>query len=202
MMFEDIKGKTGLITGAGKRTGIGYGIARRLAEAGANVVLSDLTGPPQEQGFIQYGNLDGMQSIAAELADEFGVQTLFQEMDVTRAESVQACMEGILKTFGSLHFVFNNAGTVFGAAQPIHEYDEGAWIKTFDVNIHGAFRVLKAAVPLMKESGGAIVNMASKAGKSPAPGNGAYGASKAALIMMTKVMAHELAPEGIRVNAI
>ena len=89
-----------------------------------------------------------------------------------------------------------------GAGTMVHEYDETAWIKTVDVNLHGVFRVSKAAVALMSGKPGAIVNVASKAGKSPAPLNGAYAASKAGVISITKVMALELGPENIRVNAI
>ena len=89
-----------------------------------------------------------------------------------------------------------------GAGTMVHQYDEAAWIKTVDVNLHGVFRVSKAAVALMSGKPGAIVNVASKAGKSPAPFNGAYAASKAGVISVTRVMALELGSENIRVNAI
>ena len=86
--------------------------------------------------------------------------------------------------------------------QMTHLYDEEAWMMTMDVNLHGVFRVTKAAVPLMRKAPCAIVNVASRAGKTPAKLNGAYSVSKAGVIMMTKVMAQELAENNIRVNAI
>ncbi len=201
-MCDEFKGRTGLITGAGKRTGIAYGIARGLASCGANVVLTELASPPVKNAPIPFGSLDELREIAGELADEFGVKAAALEMDVTSTGSVQAAMSEVKARFGRLDFLFNNAGTALGAPQRVHHYDEVAWIKTVDVNLHGVFRVSRAAVPLMAGGPGAIVNIASKAAKSPAPMNGAYSASKAAVVMLTKVMAIELAEEGIRVNAV
>jgi NAD(P)-dependent dehydrogenase (short-subunit alcohol dehydrogenase family) len=201
-MNDGLKGKVALITGAGKRNGIGFGIAERLAAAGVDVVISDLVVPPRQDLPITYGSLEEMKSLAGELQVSYGVQALAVEMDVTSTESIDEAMSLLNRQFGGLDFVFNNAGTVFGAPQPIHRYDETSWIQTFDVNLHGVFRVSKAAVALMQGRAGAIVNIASKAGKSPAPLNGAYAASKAGVIMVTRVMALELGSENIRVNAV
>ncbi len=202
-MNDGLKGKVALITGAGKKNGIGFGIAERLAAEGVNVVISDLVVPPRQDQPVTYGSLEEMQKIAGELKSTYGVQALAVGMDVASTESVDIAMSTVKKEFGGLDFLFNNAGTVFGAATPIHQYDEECWIRTFDVNLHGVFRVSKAAVALMQgRVGAAIVNIASKAGKSPAPLNGAYAASKAGVIMVTRVMALELGPENIRVNAV
>jgi NAD(P)-dependent dehydrogenase (short-subunit alcohol dehydrogenase family) len=201
-MNDGLKGKVALITGSGKKNGIGFGIAERLAAEGVDVVISDLVAPPQQDQPITYGSLEAMREIAGELQASHGVQALAVEMDVTSTESIDAAMSLVSRELGRLDFLFNNAGTVFGALQPIHRYDETSWIRTFDVNLHGVFRVSKAAVALMQGRGGAIVNIASKAGKSPAPLNGAYAASKAGVIMLTKVMAVELGRENIRVNAV
>ena len=201
-MSDEFRGKIALITGAGKRNGIGFGLARKLAGRGANLVMTDLAGPPVENSPITYGSLDEMSTLAEEIRAEFGVEVLTLEMDVSRTESVEAALATVREKFGGLDVLINNAGTVFGAPQTAHEYEETAWIRTIDVNLHGVYRVTKAAVPLMKGRAGAIVNMASKAGKSPAVFNGAYSVSKAGVIMLTKVMARELASEGIRVNAV
>jgi NAD(P)-dependent dehydrogenase (short-subunit alcohol dehydrogenase family) len=198
---ESFSGKTAVVTGAGKKTGIGYGIARHLAAAGANVIMTDLAQSPPGVA-IQCGNLDQLTDAAASLASEFGVRVLPLEMDVGRTESVAAAAAEMKEQMGAVDFVFNNAGVVFGAPRAVHEYDEEAWMATVNVNLHGAFRVVKAVAPLMTRRPAAIVNVASKAGKSPAPLNGAYSVSKAAMIMMTRVMALELGPEGIRVNAV
>ena len=201
-MSDGLKGKVALITGAGKRNGIGFGIAQRLAAAGVDVVISDLVVPPRQDLPITYGSLEEMKGLAGELQASHGVQVLAVGMDVTNTESIDEAMSLVSRQFGGLDFVFNNAGTVFGAPQPIHRYDETSWIRTFDVNLHGVYRVSKAAVALMQGRAGAIVNIASKAGKSPAPLNGAYAASKAGVIMVTRVMALELGRENIRVNAV
>ncbi|MFH2133013.1 MAG: SDR family NAD(P)-dependent oxidoreductase, partial [bacterium] len=202
-MNDGLKGKVALVTGAGKKNGIGFGISEKLASLGVHVVISDLVVSPGEDQPITYGSLEEMQQIASELQASYGVQVLSVGLDVTSTPSINAAMTLINRTFGGLDFLFNNAGTVFGAPQPVHRYDEASWIRTFDVNLHGVFRVSKAAVALMVDRpGAAIVNIASKAGKSPAPLNGAYAASKAGVIMVTKVMALELGSQNIRVNAV
>ncbi|MCP3984587.1 MAG: SDR family oxidoreductase [bacterium] len=201
-MSADVSGKTALITGASNRTGIGCAIARRMAAGGANVVLTDLASGSAVAAGIERGSIEGLQEIAAELADEHGVPTLALPLDVTDDSSVQAAVSAVGERFGRIDALFNNAGTVFGAPSVLHEYDIEAWNKTLDVNLTGMLRVTRAAVPLMQGAPGAIVNTASRAGKKPAATNGAYSVSKAGVIMATKVMAVELAPLGIRVNAI
>jgi len=201
-MYDAMRGKTALITGSGKQNGIGFGIAERLAALGVNVVLSDLVAAAQTDAFVTFATTGEMQELAAELARKHSVRTLAVNLDVTDTASINSAMDQVRQSFGRLHYLFNNAGTSVGAGTTVHEYDEAAWIKTVDVNFHGVFRVSKAAVQLMAGGPGAIVNVASKAGKSPAPLNGAYAASKAAVIMLTKVMALELGPQNIRVNAI
>jgi NAD(P)-dependent dehydrogenase (short-subunit alcohol dehydrogenase family) len=111
-------------------------------------------------------------------------------------------METIKTQFERVDLLFNNAGAVFGAPNTVYDYDEKAWIKTVDINLHGVFRVSKAVVPMMLGKPGAIVNVASKAGKSPPLWNPAYAVAKAGVIMLTKVMATDLAAQDIRVNAI
>lgn len=201
-MYEEIKGKTALITGSGKKNGIGFGIAERLASYGANVVISDLVVQKQAGEFVTFGTMEWMLELVAELEEKYSIQATAVGLDVSDSESVCAAMKVIEEKFGRLDYLFNNAGTAMGSGTMVHEYDEAAWIKTVDVNFHGTYRVSKAAVGLMKGGPGAIVNVASIAGKSPAPLNGAYAASKAAVIMLTKVMALELGPSNIRVNAI
>jgi NAD(P)-dependent dehydrogenase (short-subunit alcohol dehydrogenase family) len=201
-MYEEFKGKTILITGAGKDTGIGFGMARKMASCGTNLVLTDLRSPLVENSPISFGSLDNLARIAEDLGREYGVQTLVLEMDVARTDSVESAMKAVEAKFGGLNFLFNNAGTAIGAPNTVHLYDEDAWLKTLDVNLNGVFRVSKAAVPLMRTPPLAIVNVASRAGKTPAKFNGAYSVSKAGVIMITKVMAQELAEKNIRVNAV
>ncbi|MBW1983239.1 MAG: SDR family oxidoreductase, partial [Deltaproteobacteria bacterium] len=143
-----------------------------------------------------------MEDIANGLASEFGVQTLAVDVDVTNTDSIARMVEKIKKQFKTVDILCNNAGASFGVPSATHEYDEGAWLKTVDLNLHGVFRVTKAVVPMMIEKGGSIINTSSKAGKAPPLFNGAYAVSKAGVSMLTKVLATELAGSKIRANAI
>ena len=201
-MYIDLKGKTALITGSGKRSGIGYAIAEKLAACGCNVIIADLGGNPGETSGVKAGSMDEMLSIAGSLKDAHAIETLAVELDVTSPDSISRMMDTIKTQFDRIDLLFNNAGAVFGAPNQVHEYDEDAWIKTVDVNLHGVFRVSKAVAPMMLGKTGAIVNVASKAGKSPPLWNPAYAVAKAGVIMLTKVMAKDLATRDIRVNAI
>ena len=115
-----------------------------------------------------------MESIAAALSEKYKVKTLTVDLDVTSPESVNAMAAQVKGEIGRVDALVNNAGAVFGSPSPVHLYNEEAWLKTIDVNLHGSFRVSKALVPLMLGKPAAIVNMASKAGKTPGLANGAY----------------------------
>ena len=201
-MHTDLKGKTALITGSGKRSGIGYAIAEKLASCGSNIIIADLGGAPKGTPGVKPGTMDEMESIANSLKENHGIQTLAVELDVMRTDSIRRMMDTIKAKFKRVDLLFNNAGAVFGAPNQVHDYDEEAWIKTVDINLHGVFRVSWAVVPVMLGQTGAIVNVASKAGKSPPLWNPAYAVAKAGVIMLTKVMARDLATQDIRVNAI
>ena len=201
-MNSNFKGKTAIITGSGKRSGIGYAIAEKLAACGSNIIIADLGGKPDEKSGVKLGTMDEMESIADALSEKYRIKTLAVELDVMRTDSIDQMMRTIKTQFDRVNLLFNNAGAVFGAPNSVHDYDEEAWIKTVDINLHGVFRVSKAVVPLMLGQPGAIVNVASKAGKSPPLWNPAYAVAKAGVIMLTKVMARDLAAQDIRVNAI
>ncbi len=201
-MESGLEGKIALVTGAGNRTGIGCGIARRLCEYGARVVITDLATEGEVTEGIQRGSLAALEATAVELGEQSGAEVLALPMDVSDADSIQSVISGMSERFGRIDVLFNNAGTVFGAPSPLHEYDIKSWERTLDVNLTGVLRVSQAAVPLMRGAPSAIVNTSSRAGKMPAATNGAYSVSKAGVIMATKVMAVELAEHGIRVNAV
>jgi len=203
LMYQDLRGQTALVTGAGKKSGIGYAIAEKLARSGANVVLADFIPEEEEKNpLLVTGNRKEMDTLADSLARQYGIKTLFVEMDVTNTGSVEKMAEDVKAQFEQVQILCNNAGTVLGVPNAVHTYDENAWMKTIDVNLHGVYRVSKAIVPLMMDSGGAVINMASRAAKTPPLFNGAYAVAKAGVIMLTKVMARELAGSGIRVNAV
>ena len=201
-MYQDLKGKTALVTGAGKKKGIGYAIARKMAESGANVVIADVVKTKDGDNSLITGRRDEMSSLVEDLAGQFEIQALFVEVDVTCCASVGQMIAAIHAKFERIHILCNNAGTVLGVPNAVHNYDEEAWLKTVDVNLHGVFRVSKAVVPLMIDAGGTIINIASRAAKVPPLFNGAYAVAKAGVVMLTKVMARELAGNNIRVNAV
>lgn len=198
----ELTDKTALITGSGKKSGIGYAIAKKLASLGANVIIADFGNAKGFNADVGTGSTDEMEQIAKELQDEFGVKTLAVNLDVTDTQTVDAMREIVQAKFGTLDILCNNAGATFGVPNGVNTYDEAAWVKTVDVNLHGVFRVSKALIPLMTQKGGSIINTASRAGKVPPLFNGAYAVSKAGVIMLTKVMAKELSGFKIRVNAI
>ena len=201
-MYQDLKGKTALVTGAGKKSGIGYAIAKKLAENGANIIIADLIKTEDSDPPLVPGSRDEMAALAEELAVQSGVRSVFVDVDVTHAASIAEMVEVVTSQFENVQILCNNAGTVLGVPSAIHTYDDDAWLKTLDVNLHGVFRVSKAIIPLMMKTGGSVINIASRAAKVPPLFNGAYAVAKAGVVMLTKVMARELAGSGIRVNAV
>ena len=201
-MLEDLKEKVALVTGAGKRTGIGYALARKLASLGTHVIVADLGDLPQGGAEVAPGKREEMESIAQELEKGFGIQARAVSVDVTSQAAIAEMVKAIQGSFEAVDILCNNAGASFGVPNTVVTYDEAAWMKTIEVNLHGVFRVSRAVLPLMMGRPGSIINTASRAGKVPPIFNGAYAVAKAGVIMLTKVMAKELAGAGIRVNAI
>ncbi|MEW6334935.1 MAG: SDR family NAD(P)-dependent oxidoreductase [Thermodesulfobacteriota bacterium] len=201
-MHEDLKGKRALITGAGKKSGIGYAVAERLASLGCHIVIADLGRPPEQENPVPTGTSEEMHAIAADLGHRHGVEADIVEVDVTSPASVSGMAAILRERCGHIHVLVNNAGASFGVPADILSYDEAAWIRTVDVCLFSVFRVSRAVLPLMLGEPGAIINTASRAGKVPPLFNSAYAAAKAGVIMLTKTMARELAPHAIRVNAI
>jgi NAD(P)-dependent dehydrogenase (short-subunit alcohol dehydrogenase family) len=201
-MYPELKGKTALVTGAGKKSGIGYAVAQKLAGSGANVIIADLATTGEANQPLVAGSREEMMALTQELSRRFDVKTAFAALDVSRNSSVQQMADQVRSQFEAVQILCNNAGAVFGVPSALHDYDDDAWLKTLDVNLNGVFRVSKAVVPLMLNTGGSVINIASRAAKVPPLFNGAYAVAKAGVVMLTKVMARELAGNGIRVNAV
>lgn len=182
----DLTGKVALITGASR--GIGQAIAEAYAAAGAKVVLAS-----RKQ--------EGLDAVA-EIIHDNGGEALPVAAHTGSDEAVQAVVQAATDTYGGIDIVVNNAATNphFG---PLLTSEESHWDKILDVNVKGYFRVAKACISSMQmRGGGKIINIASIAGKTPQPGMGIYCVSKAAVLMMTEVLAVELAGNNIQVNAI
>lgn len=200
-MYPDLKGKVAIVTGAGKKTGIGYAIVDRLACAGCHVVIADL-GQEVSAGPVRVATLGEMEAIATEMRERYGVKALACTVDVTDNGSIATMMEKVKTFFDRVDILCNNAGASFGVPSTILDYEETAWIKTMEVNLFSVFRVSRAVIPMMLGRPGSIINTASRAGKVPPIFNSAYAVAKAGVIMLTKTMAKELGGMGIRVNAI
>ena len=182
----DLGGRVAVVTGASR--GIGEAIARAYAAAGASVVLASRT---QET----------LDEVAASIRAGGGT-ALPIACHTGRRDEVEGLVERAVSELGGIDVLVNNAGTNphFG---PVLDAEEGHWDKTFEVNVKGYVNGARAAVPAMRERGGGkIVNLASIVGETPFPGLGVYAVTKAAVIMLTRVLAAELAGDDIQVNAL
>jgi meso-butanediol dehydrogenase/(S,S)-butanediol dehydrogenase/diacetyl reductase len=185
-----------LVTGAAR--GIGRGIALALADAGMNVALADLAGGPSGLGYELAGSEELQQ--AANEARQRGVRALALTCDVRSAAQTRAAVERTVAELGSLDLLVNNAGVVH--FDGLATFPEERWDLLFDVNVKGTFLMCQAGAPHLAAAKGAIVNIASVAGKRGYPGGSGYCASKFAVVGLTQSLAMELAGQGVRVNAV
>jgi len=194
----ELKGKNAIVTGAAR--GIGRGIALKLAEAGANVALVDL-GNPRDPALTYNLAAHGELQSALDEVNSRDVKAAAILADVTRLADCERMAAETVKALGSIDVLVNNAGII--AAGPVAEFSEEAWDRVMAVNAKGPFLCSKAAIPhLLRKSEGAIVNIASIAGKTSRGGLSAYCASKFAVMALTQALAEELGPANIRVNAV
>ncbi len=200
--MASLEGKVALVTGAGRRGGIGEAVAKRLAREGADLVVADICAPPTELAHAGSGQWEELEGIAREIG-ELGVRSVPVRVDVTDADIVQAMVGMTSDAFGRLDILVNNAGAAIGPS-PVLQMAEEAWRRTVEINATGTFLCSKYALPLMIEGGrgGRIVNMSSLAAERPKPFVSAYAASKAAVVALTKSLAQEVAEFGITVNAV
>ena len=189
-MTERLAGKAALVTGAS--SGTGRAIARTFAEEGASVTVADIRRDPREGGTPTH-----------ELVEESGGTAQFVETDVGDVDALQTAIDETVSAFGSLDVMVNNAG-VFPGLQPISEVDEEDYEWLMDINLKGAVFGSKLAAAVMREQadGGAIVNLSSIAGLNGFVDSSLYCASKGGVANLTRELAMELGPDGIRVNAI
>ena len=139
---------------------------------------------------------------ARETAREIGADALALSLDVANAESVQNTVDECLYTWGRIDILVNNAGIV-GRDVPVKDLTEGDWDRVFDINLKGTFLCSRAVIaPMLKQKKGAIVSVASIAGKEGNPSMAPYSVSKAGIICFTKVLAKEHLQDNIRVNCV
>jgi 3-oxoacyl-[acyl-carrier protein] reductase len=178
-----LTGKTAIVTGGA--SGFGAGIVRRFLQEGAKVMIADING-----------------DAATQLAREMGDHALACRVDVSDGASVNAMARAAIEAWGHVDILINNAG-ITHMPTPLEDVSEDDFDRVFNVNMKSVYLTARALVPHMKERGaGAILNIASTAGVSPRPRLNWYNASKGWMITATKTMAVELAPDGVRVNAL
>ncbi len=198
-------GKVAVVTGAGRMRSIGRPIALALAQAGCDVVLTGTgrapaTFPPDEQ---QAGWRD-IESVAQEIR-ALGRRALPIVSDVSAPEAVDALVAKVLAEMGRVDFLVNNAGASRGGDRvPVTELALDTWHRVMNTNLNGTFYMSRAFAKVMgaQGQGGAIVNISSLAARLLAPDTAAYATTKVAINGLTTIMAAELGPQQIRVNAV
>jgi NAD(P)-dependent dehydrogenase (short-subunit alcohol dehydrogenase family) len=179
-----LEGKSAIVTGGA--SGIGRAIATLFAEEGARVVVGDISD-------------EGLAAVAADPTFvESGIVCLHS--DVRVLADAQALVAATVARFGGLDLLVCNAGIT--SVMPIEDLEEEEWDRVLETNVKGMFTMVKAAVPAMKDRGGAIITLGSEMGIVAVPESPAYNASKGAVIMFTKAIALDLIRYNIRVNAL
>lgn len=184
-MTQGIEGKVAVVTGAAQ--GNGKAIALALAAAGARVACCDVQG-------------DSVQAVAAEITAAGG-HALAVVLDVTDAAACRSAAEQVRTGLGDTAVLVNNAGIIRRTPPEADSFAED-WDRVMAVNATGVMQVSRAFLEQLTQTRGAIVNLASIMSVTAGPGLSAYAASKGAVLQLTRALAHDLAPRGIRVNAI
>lgn len=182
-----LQGRTAIVTGGSR--GIGAAIATRLASQGVNVAV------------IYAGNAVAAEQVCAQCRDAYGVGARSYQCDVADYEAAKETVAQIKRDYGTVHILVNNAGiTRDGLAAMMRESD---WDDVIATNLKGAFNMIRHCTAMfLRNKEGAIINISSVVGLTGNAGQCNYAASKAGLIGLTKSIAKELAPKGIRCNAI
>jgi 3-oxoacyl-[acyl-carrier protein] reductase len=182
-----LKGKVALVTGAGSQRGYGKAIALSLAKDGCDVIVVDI-------------DLEGAKQTAAEI-EALGRKAIALKADVTKSTEVNDMVKAGLEKFGKIDILVNNAGRASGG--PFAELTEEDWHICIDINLKGTWYCTKAVLPQMLErKSGKIINLSSVAARAGYPNTSLYSAAKAGVSSLTRVLASEVGPSGINVNAI
>ncbi|MBB2482658.1 SDR family oxidoreductase [Bacillus sp. APMAM] len=181
-----LENKVAVVTGAA--SGMGKAIAELYAKEGAKVIVADL-------------NAEGAKAVADGITNNGGVAMSVQA-NVAKLEDIENMIDTAVKEYGTLDILVNNAGIMDGF-EPVGDINDERWDLIFDINTKGVMRAMRKAIPIFLEKGnGVIVNIASTGGLNGAHAGAAYGASKHAVVGLTKNTGYMYANKGIRCNAI
>ncbi len=194
-----LEGKTVLLTGAAR--GVGRACATRFAAEGANLVLLDIC---RDIPDCPYGLGNASQLAAtASLCREAGASVQALHADIRREEDVAAAVRSAMARYGAIDVLVNNAGIAAPSGKPLHDIAEREWSVMIDTDLTGAWRLMRAVLPIMQERrAGSVVNVASTAGMVGYRYFAAYVAAKHGLVGLSKAAALDYAPHGVRVNAL
>ena len=182
-----LKGKTALVTGS--TSGIGLGIAARLADGGANIVLNG------------FGDAKEIERITSSLKEKSRVEVRYDGADMSKPQSIASMLQKAIAEFGAVDILVNNAGIQHVA--PVEEFPVEKWEAILAINLSAAFHTVRGALPAMRKKGwGRVVNVASAHALVASPFKSAYVAAKHGIAGFTKTVALELAEQGITVNAV
>jgi 3-hydroxybutyrate dehydrogenase len=182
-----LRGKVSLVTGS--TSGIGFGIARALAEAGSTIVLNG------------FGTEAEIAEVRTSFEVDFGVAATYSPADMMQPQAISQMVAAVVEEHGRLDILVNNAGIQHVA--PIDQFPLQKWDAIIAINLSSAFHTIKAALPIMRRNGfGRILNIASAHGLVGSPFKAAYVAAKHGIVGLTKVVALETAEEGITCNAV
>lgn len=200
--YSDLAGKVAVITGSGRREGLGEAIARKLGAEGCKVVLADI-GQAAGEHFPEsaIGTSAEMEAIASEMRSD-GVEVATCVCNVLEEDDVEALASFAQEKFGSLDIWVNNAGVGY-LMKALVDTEASEWDTVLGVNLRGVFLGIKhAARRMIKQGSGRIINIGSQASKSAFAEAGAYTTSKHGVVGLTRTAAKELGPHGINVNAV
>ncbi|PWQ92966.1 3-hydroxybutyrate dehydrogenase [Leucothrix arctica] len=185
--MRKLEGKTALVTGS--TSGIGLGIAQRLANEGANIALNG------------FGDLDEIESIRVAIEESNGVTVRYFPSDLTQVDQIEAMMLSIAQELGCVDILVNNAGMQH--VSPVEDFPVASWDKVIALNLSAVFHTTRLLIPAMKENRwGRIINIASAHALIASPYKSAYVSAKHGVAGFTKSVALEVAGDGVTVNAI
>ncbi|MBJ6373471.1 3-hydroxybutyrate dehydrogenase [Sedimentitalea arenosa] len=185
--MTDLTGKTAVVTGS--TSGIGLGLARGFAQAGANVVLNG------------FGDTEEIEKTRTELDAAASGRVTYDGADMTKPDQIESLINSAIAQHGSVDILVNNAG--IQQVAPVEDFPRDKWDMIIDINMNSAFHTARAAIPAMKSNGwGRIINIASAHGLVASPFKSAYVTAKHGVVGMSKTIALEVAEDGITCNAI